>query len=89
MTGVDRIFLAPEVNEVRLSPKCDVWSIGAIIYLLTTGGTMDKKHEESWSFNEPVWYATSEELKDFLMMSLRVYPQERASIDDLLESEFI
>ena len=68
------MFLAPEANDIRLSVKCDVWSIGAILYLLTTGGTLDKKHEEHWDFHEPIWYGTSEELKDFLMMALHIVP---------------
>jgi len=67
--------LAPEANDLRLSPKCDVWSIGALLYLLTTGGTLDKKHEEHWDFREAVWYSSSEEFKEFLMLALAVHPK--------------
>ena len=81
--------MAPEANDMRLSPKCDVWSIGTILYLLTTGGTTDKKHEEHWDFRESVWYSTSEEFKEFLMLALAVHPKQRASIDALLQTEFI
>ena len=89
MTGVDRLFLAPETNELRCSPKCDIWSIGAIIYLLITGGTTEKRHEEDWSFKESVWFSTSEEIKAFLMMALEIFPQDRASADELLASDFM
>ena len=75
VSGVDRLYLAPECNDLRLSPKCDVWSIGTILYLLTTGGTLDKKHEEHWDFREPVWYSLSEEFKEFLMLALAVHPK--------------
>ena len=81
VSGVDRLFLAPETNELVFSQKCDVWSIGTILYLLTTGGTLDKKHEEHWDFREQVWYSVSEEFKEFLMLALAVHPKQRATIE--------
>ena len=67
--------MAPETNELVFSQKCDVWSVGTILYLMTTGGTLDKKHEEHWDFRESVWYSVSEEFKEFLMLALAVHPK--------------
>ena len=81
ITGVDRLFLAPELIKNRLGPKSDVWSIGAILYLLITGGVNDKRHEEVFDFHENIWFNVSEEMKDFMLKLLVVSPSERASVD--------
>ena len=89
VSGVDRIFLAPELNSYQLGPKCDIWSVGAILYLLVTGGVTDKRHEEFFNFKETVWLNVSEELKEFMLMACAVDPRKRSSIDQLLKSDFI
>lgn len=89
ISGVDRIYMAPELNSFKMSPKSDVWSIGIIIYLLVTGGVTDKRHEEFFDFKEAIWFNISEELKEFILSAVTVDPKMRGSIDDLLEMEFI
>ena len=70
-------------------PKSDVWSIGAILYLLVTGGVTDKRHEEFFDFKEQVWYNVSNELKDFMVRAMVVNPKQRASLEELLRMDFI
>lgn len=72
-----------------MGPKCDVWSLGVILYLLVTGGVTDKRHEEFQDFKDPVWYACSEELKEFMMMAVCHEPRQRASVEQLLQTDFI
>ena len=70
----------------------DVWSIGVILYLLITGGVNGKKnknHEEPFDFREPIWYNVKSYMLEFLKSMMQRYPDERASVDDLLNSKFI
>jgi serine/threonine protein kinase len=89
ISGVDRLYLAPELNYKKMGPKNDVWSIGIILYLLVTGGVNDKRHEERFDFKEPVWYNVSEELKEFMLMALNQDLHQRASVEQLLATDFI
>ncbi len=59
------------------------------MYLLITGGINDKRHEELFDFKEPVWFSVSEELKEFMLMALVVDHKQRASLENLLSTEFI
>ena len=70
LSGVNILFLAPEYYEGDdCDYKIDVWSIGAILYLLVTGGVRENRgidHEESWDFREPIWYSLKEYLLNFM-----------------------
>lgn len=59
------------------------------MYLLITGGVTDKRHEEFFDFKESVWFSVSEELKAFMLMAMCVDPKQRASIDQLLATDFM
>jgi len=89
ISGVDRVFLAPELQSYKMGPQSDVWSIGTMLYILITGGVTDKRHEEFFDFKESIWFNVSEELKEFMLMALQVDPQNRGSIDQLLKTDFI
>ena len=72
ITGVDRIFLAPELNLSDVGPYNDVWSVGAILYLLITGGRSSRRPMEKFEFKEEVWSTVSKKLKNFLTDMLQI-----------------
>ena len=89
VTGVDRLFLAPELNLSDVGPYNDVWSVGAILYLMITGGRASRRPMEKFEFKEEVWSTVSKRLKNFLTDMLQVKPEYRSDLDDLLEHVFI
>jgi serine/threonine protein kinase len=52
------MFLAPEIRSKTpevVTTVSDIWSVGAICYLLITGGHPDKKSREKFNFKESIW----------------------------------
>ena len=70
VSGIDRFFLAPELNLYEVSAQNDVWSLGAILYLMVTGGAGNKRTAKAFEFHEQIWNSVSGELKQFLMRAL-------------------
>ena len=96
LSGVSNMFLAPEYySGNRAEIKYDVWSIGAILYLLITGGVdhqIENSYEESFSFREPIWRGNSKKVPvvlDFIKKMMQRNPNDRDSIDELLNHEYI
>lgn len=69
-------YIAPEVLNKSYSNKCDIWSIGVIVYILLSGvppfnGSSDqeimrKVRAGKFSFDEKCWQKISERAKDFI-----------------------
>lgn len=69
-------YVAPEVIAGTYSEKCDVWSIGVILYILLSGeppfnGQTDEAIVEririgEYSFEGDRWAEVSEEAKDLI-----------------------
>ena len=90
VSGVDNLFIAPELyKKNEATPLNDVWSIGAILYLLITGGDDKNVDEEKFLFREQQWLSVSEELMEFMLGCVTVNPKKRQSISDLQSHNFI
>ena len=68
-------YIAPEVLKGDYNEKCDLWSIGIILYILLCGqapfnGSDDqilaKVRKGNWEFKAPIWQNVSEEAKDLV-----------------------
>lgn len=93
LSGVNLLFLAPEYfNQEFFDGKVDIWSVGVILYLLITDGVnpeLTGDHTEHFNLMEPIWNAMDSYVTQFIQMMIQKDPEDRASIDELFESEFI
>ena len=93
------MFFAPEVmkkssSENPITNKVDVWSIGAILYLLIAGSILDrvtnvKKYHTVFDFSDPVWGKVSVYVREFVEGCLQVDPDKRLSLEQLAQSDLI
>jgi calcium-dependent protein kinase len=73
-------YLSPEVIERSYDEKCDMWSLGVILYILLSGcppflgnsneQIMLKIKARKYSFENPVWRQISDEAKDLIQKLL-------------------
>ena len=92
-------YIAPEVLTGNYNEKCDVWSIGVILYILLSGeppfpGNSDseilaKVKRGKYSFNRPVWKTRSKTVQNFISKMMAFDPNERLTAAQALESEWI
>ena len=82
-------YIAPEVIQGRCTAKCDVWSLGVIMYILLSGKVPfnGKTDEEIFAsilagnffFSDPIWETISEEAKDLIFKMLTYNENARIS----------
>ncbi len=82
-------FVAPEVLKGNYDKKCDIWSIGAMTYLLLCGkppfnGTSDKEIfnnilNSEVKFELPIWNNVSSNAKSFVKLCLEKNRAKRPS----------
>ena len=94
LSGVNLLFLAPEYyGHEDFDWKVDIWSIGTILYLLITNGvnpTLPRRdYSEHFNFMEHIWNAVGDHVKEFMEMMIKKNPDERATMDELFQSDFI
>ena len=89
-------YLAPEIwKDLPYDYKCDIWSVGCIIYELCTSrppfrGTSLKElcHNVMTGYYIPI-SGFSNDMREIISKMLVVDPKRRASTDDLLNCEII
>ena len=82
--NLSNIFVAP---ENKLSPACDVYSLGVLIYLSVTGGRDSIKRKELLKFKEPAFMSSDSALRDFIEKCICGRPGKRWTVEQLLEHQ--
>jgi len=87
-------YVAPEVLAGSYDTKCDIWSVGVILYMLLSGnppfnGSSDIQIIEAvkkgdFEINGGVWDEISPEAKDLVMRMLTHNPEQRVSAAEAL-----
>ena len=92
-------YIAPEVLGQSYTEKCDIWSLGVILYFMITGDLpFDGQSEEE--ITEKIYFGdydtlrfakeeVSEECVDFLKSLLCFNPENRLSAKEALEHEWL
>lgn len=88
-------YMAPEVLKGKYDEKCDVWSIGVILYVLLSGkppfdGENDKEickkvKAGKYSMNDPIWKDVSTDAIHLIRQMLTYDPAKRISCKEALE----
>eukprot|EP00914_Ancora_sagittata_P025914 GHVO01051190.1.p1 GENE.GHVO01051190.1~~GHVO01051190.1.p1 ORF type:complete len:520 (-),score=53.01 GHVO01051190.1:399-1958(-) len=87
-------YISPEVMDGCYGEKCDIWSIGVIVYMLLSGSPpFNGKHDHdilinikraSFKLDGPRWNDISDEAKDFVSSLIVKDPESRPSAADCL-----
>eukprot|EP00388_Colpodella_angusta_P024410 GDKJ01063917.1.p1 GENE.GDKJ01063917.1~~GDKJ01063917.1.p1 ORF type:complete len:1157 (+),score=269.35 GDKJ01063917.1:1-3471(+) len=87
-------YIAPEVIKQNYDSKCDIWSVGVILYILLSGrppffGDSERKilaavQVGKYSFRDPVWSTVSEDAKGLIRKLLTYDPAKRPSAAEAL-----
>ena len=88
-------YIAPDVLKKNSTEKCDIWSLGVILYILLVGYPPFNCAEDSqiisavkkgkYTLDEPEWDDVSEEAKDLVRKCLTYDPEKRTSAKDALQ----
>ena len=88
------LYIAPEVIKGSYDEKCDIWSLGVLMYMMLSGlppfygsnrkEVMTKITQGKFSFKSKIWTLISREAKDLIENMLTLNPEQRPSCRDIL-----
>lgn len=97
--------VAPEVINLNYNHKCDIWSVGVIVYMLLCGdppfGGINIKNEDLKKVTKNIlkgrfqfepkllWNTVSESGKDFIQFLLTVDPARRPTAEEALKHRWL
>jgi len=97
-------YVAPEVlGPEKYDKSCDIWSLGVIMYILICGfppfysnhgqpispGMKRRIRSGQYEFPKPEWTNVSSGCKDLIKGCLKTNPEERLTIDQVIESGWV
>jgi len=97
-------YVAPEVlGPEKYDKSCDIWSLGVIMYILICGfppfyshhgqpispGMKKRIRSGQYEFPDPEWTNVSAECKNLIKKCLKTNPNERPTIDQVIESTWV
>jgi calcium/calmodulin-dependent protein kinase I len=94
-------YVAPELykqNDTGYDERCDLWSAAVVIYVIMGGyAPFDGEDHELpgkicegfFEFHDEYWAGVSDPPKEVIRSLLQVNPQERATLEDALDSEWL
>ena len=86
-------YIAPEVFSGNYNEKCDMWSIGVILFVMLSGAPPFRADTDDeviklvkkakWSFpDDDIWAGVSEDAKDLVKRLMTRDPNSRISAKD-------
>lgn len=97
--AIDMHLAQSEDLHMDFLAQADVWSVGAIAFLLLCGyppffapcrsAIIARVEKIDFSFDPPFWSKITEEAKDFVQRCLRGMPSQRLNIDEALQHPWI
>merc|ERR1719271_1011667 len=92
-------YVAPEVLAGKYNEKCDVWSIGVIIYILLCGAppffgdsdaeVLKKVKKGKFDFDMEAWRDVSDDAKDLIKQFLVLKAESRITVKAALEHPWV
>merc|ERR1711936_213142 len=97
-------YVAPEVlGPEKYDKSCDIWSLGVIMYILICGyppfyshhgqpispGMKRRIRGGQYEFPRPEWTDVSNDCKELIKGCLKTNPEERLTIDQVIENKWI
>lgn len=91
-------YIAPEVLRGSYTEKCDMWSIGVILYIMLSGSPpingsdqqiLKLAKEGKWSFKGAIWNKISADARDLVKKLMTLDETKRLSAKEALQHPWL